>query len=159
MSVMNRFMNFLGLQEEEEVVERERVVQNDEQEHETSPFEARRNTKNGSAVSSASGGSNVVSIHSQKNVRVVLSEPRSYDEAQEVADHLKSRRAIIVNLQRVRSDLALRIVDFLSGTVYALNGSISKLGPNIFLCTPDSVEIQGAITEMLAEENDYTRMR
>lgn len=160
MSVMNRFMNFLGLQEEEEVVERERVVQNDEQEPETSPFEARRNTRNGSVAASAAGGSNnVVSIHSQKNVRVVLSEPRSYDEAQEVADHLKSRRAIIVNLQRVRGDLALRIVDFLSGTVYALNGGISKLGPNIFLCTPDSVEIQGAITEMLAEENDYTRMR
>jgi cell division inhibitor SepF len=159
MSVMNRFMNFLGLQEEEEVVERERVVQNDEQEPETSPFEARRNNRNGTASAAVSGGSNVVSIHSQKNVRVVLSEPRSYDEAQEIADHLRSRRAVIVNLQRVRSDLALRIVDFLSGTVYALNGSISKLGPNIFLCTPDSVEIQGAITEMLAEENDYTRMR
>lgn len=152
MSVMNRFMNFLGLQEEEEVVERERVSnsnQPDEQEPETSPFETRRSTKN----------NNVVSIHSQKNVRVVLSEPRSYDEAQEIADHLRSRRAVIVNLQRVRSDLALRIVDFLSGTVYALNGSISKLGPNIFLCTPDTVEIQGAITEMLAEENDYTKTR
>jgi len=152
MSVMNRFMNFLGLQEEEEVVERERVnptQQTEEQEAETSPFETRRNTKN----------NNVVSIHSQKNVRVVLSEPRSYDEAQEIADHLRSRRAVIVNLQRVRSDLALRIVDFLSGTVYALNGNISKLGPNIFLCTPDTVEIQGAITEMLAEENDYTKMR
>lgn len=122
MSVMNRFMSFLGLQDEEEVVERERVVQQEEQEAETSPFEARKNTKS----------NNVVSIHSQKNVRVVLSEPRSYDEAQEIADHLRSRRAVIVNLQRVRSDLAVRIVDFLSGTVYALGGSISKLGPNIF---------------------------
>ncbi|MFD0588047.1 cell division protein SepF [Paenibacillus sp. GCM10027627] len=155
MSVMNRIINFFGLQEEEEVVERERVSQIEEQEHETSPFETRRNLKQQQAVS----GSNVVSIHSQKNVRVVLSEPRSYDEAQEIADHLRSRRAIVVNLQRVRSDLALRIVDFLSGTVYALNGSISKLGPHIFLCTPDSVEIQGAITEMLAEENDYNKMR
>ncbi|MDQ0059417.1 MULTISPECIES: cell division protein SepF [Paenibacillus] len=149
MSVMNRFMNFLGLQEEEEVVERERIPQVDEQEPETSPFETRKNTKS----------NNVVSIHSQKNVRVVLSEPRSYDEAQEIADHLRSRRAVIVNLQRVRTDLAVRIVDFLSGTVYALSGNISKLGPNIFLCTPESVEIQGAITEMLAEENDYTKMR
>ncbi|REK76262.1 cell division protein SepF [Paenibacillus paeoniae] len=163
MSVMNRFMNFFGLQEEEEVVERERVNQADEQESETSPFETRRNLKNNSGIAGSTAGStssnNVVSIHSQKNVRVVLSEPRSYDEAQEIADHLRSRRAVIVNLQRVRSDLALRIVDFLSGTVYALSGSISKLGPNIFLCTPDTVEIQGAITEMLAEENDYNKMR
>jgi cell division inhibitor SepF len=148
---MNRFMSFLGLQDEEEVVEKERVVQQEEQEAETSPFEARKNTKSNNVVS--------IHSHSQKNVRVVLSEPRSYDEAQEIADHLRSRRAVIVNLQRVRNDLAVRIVDFLSGTVYALNGSISKLGPNIFLCTPDSVEIQGAITEMLAEENDYNKMR
>lgn len=157
MSVMNRFMNFFGLQEEEEIVERERVNQSEEQDNETSPFETRRTFRNQS--NAATQNHNVVSIHSQKNARVVLSEPRSYDEAQEIADHLRSRRAVIVNLQRVRSDLALRIVDFLSGTVYALNGSISKLGPNIFLCTPDSVEIQGAITEMLAEENDYNKMR
>ncbi|WP_336772683.1 cell division protein SepF [Paenibacillus sp. MMO-58] len=154
MSVMNRFMNFLGLQEEEEVIERERVAQQqpEEQEVETSPFEARRNSKGGN-------NNNIVSIHTQKSVRVVLSEPRSYDEAQDIADHLRSRRAVIVNLQRVRTDLAVRIVDFLSGTVYALNGHISKLGPNIFLCTPDSVEIQGAITEMLAEDIDYNKMR
>lgn len=154
MSVMNRFMNFLGLQDEEEIVEKERVPQQqhqqqEDQEAETSAFEARRTTKS----------NNIVSIHSQKNVRVVLSEPRNYDEAQDIADHLRSRRAVIVNLQRVRTDLAVRIVDFLSGTVYALSGSISKLGPNIFLCTPDSVEIQGAISEMLAEDIDYNKMR
>ncbi len=57
-----------------------------------------------------------------------------------------------MNLQRVRADQALRIVDFLSGTVYALNGNISKIGPNIFLCTPDNVEIQGAITELFRND-------
>ncbi|PZD93878.1 cell division protein SepF [Paenibacillus sambharensis] len=155
MSVMNRFMNFLGLQEEEEIIERERGLernqgqQDAEQEIETPAFEQRKNTK----------GANVVSIHSQKNVRVVLNEPRTYDEAQEIADHLRSRRSVIVNLQRVRKEHAVRIVDFLSGTVYALNGSISKLGPNIFLCTPDSVEIQGSITDMLADDPNYNQMR
>ncbi|HUC93121.1 MAG TPA: cell division protein SepF [Paenibacillus sp.] len=149
MSVMNRFMNFLGLQEEEEVVERERQPQDAEQDFETPAFDSRKSMK----------GNNVVSIHSQKHVRVVLNEPRSYDEAQEIADHLRSRRSVVVNLQRVRSDHAMRIIDFLSGTVYALSGSISKLGPNVFLCTPDSVEIQGSITDMLTEENDYNKMR
>ncbi|NBD22780.1 cell division protein SepF [Paenibacillus glycinis] len=150
MGMMNKFMSFLGLQEEEEVVERERVDAHDDQEVETSQFEARK---------ASSKGNNIVSIHSQKNVRVILNEPRSYDEAQEIADHLRSRRSVVVNLQRVRSDQAVRIVDFLSGTIYALNGGISKLGPNIFLCTPDTVEIQGAITEMLTEEQDYKKMR
>jgi cell division inhibitor SepF len=88
-----------------------------------------------------------------------LNEPRTYEETQDIADHLRSRRPVVVNLHRVRSDQALRIVDFLSGTVYALNGSISKIGPNIFLCTPDSVEIQGSITEMRDDIEDYNKSR
>lgn len=149
MSVMNKFMNFLGLQEEEEVVERSRTASEADHEIETPVFEPRKSSK----------GGNVVSIHAQKNVRVVLSEPRSYDEAQEIADHLRSRRSVVVNLQRIRTDNAMRIVDFLSGTVYALSGSITKIGPNIFFCAPDTVEIQGAITDMLTDDNDYKNMR
>lgn len=148
MSVMNKFMSFLGLQEQEEVVEREQLPV-EEEEVETPSLETRRNTR----------ANNVVSIHSQKNVKVILHEPHSYDEAQAIADHLRAHRTVVVNLQRVRSDQALRIIDFLSGTVYALNGGISKIGHNIFLCTPDTVEIQGAISELLSEEHDYNRMR
>ncbi|GIO30559.1 MULTISPECIES: cell division protein SepF [Paenibacillus] len=147
MSVMNKFMSFLGLQEQEEIVEREQLPV--EEEVETPQLEARRNPR----------GNNVVSIHSQKNVKVILHEPRSYDEAQEIADHLRSHRTVVVNLQRVRTDQALRIIDFLSGTVYALSGGISKIGGNIFLCTPDTVEISGTISEILADEHDYNRMR
>lgn len=144
MGVMNRFLNFVGLQDEEEVVvERDQSRTNDDVEDaETVPSDMRKSNKG-----------NIVSIHSQRNVRVVLTEPRSYEETQEIADHLRSRRPVVVNLQRVRTDQAIRIVDFLSGTVYALNGGISKIGPNIFLCTPDSVEIQGAISEMLYEQD------
>lgn len=92
-------------------------------------------------------------------MKVVLYEPRSYDEAQEIADHLRSHRTVVINLQRVRNDQAMRIIDFLSGTVYALGGGISKIGGNIFMCTPDTVEIQGSITEILGDEQDYNRMR
>jgi cell division inhibitor SepF len=147
MGVMNRFMSFMGLQEEEEVVEREPLAM-DEEEYGTANAEPRKNQR-----------SNVVSIHSQKNVKVVLYEPRSYDEAQEIADHLRSHRTVVMNLQRVRNDQAFRIIDFVSGTVYALSGSISKIGGNIFLCTPDTVEIQGNISEILAEELENNRMR
>ncbi|WP_150266244.1 cell division protein SepF [Paenibacillus tepidiphilus] len=146
MGVMNRFMSFLGLQEEEEIVEREQITR-DEEELEPTPVETRKNQR-----------ANVVSIHSQKNVKVVLYEPRSYEEAQEIADHLRSHRTVVINLQRVRNDQAMRIIDFLSGTVYALGGGISKIGGNIFMCTPDTVEIQGSITEMLMDEQEF-RMR
>lgn len=150
MGVMNRFLNYLGLQEEHEVDrEDDHTNVHEEQEIETPAFDSRKQ----------SGKNNVVSLHSQKSAKVVLTEPRTYDEAQEIADQLKSRRAVIVNLQRVRRDQAIRIVDFLSGTVYALGGNISKLGPDIFLCTPDSVEVSGTITEMMSEEADYPKMR
>ncbi|WP_040948453.1 cell division protein SepF [Gorillibacterium massiliense] len=142
MGVMNKFLNIIGLREEEDMPEDHRSVDEPE-EIETNPFEQRK----------VKG--NVVSIHSQKSVRVVLNEPRSYEDTQEIADHLRSRRPVIVNLQRVRPDQGKRIVDFLSGTVYALSGTISKIGPQIFLCTPDSVEIQGSIKEMMDDENSY----
>jgi len=148
MGAMNRFMNFLGLQEEEEILEHEGADRN-EQDQESRITESRKNKH----------GNNVVGLHSQRNSKIVLCEPRSYEETQEIADQLRSRRAVLVNLQRVRQDQAVRIVDFLSGTVYALSGGIAKVGANIFLCTPDSVEIHGAITEMLEVEGDYNRTR
>lgn len=147
MGVMNKFLNFIGLQEEEEIVEKERVVDSSS-ELEQPVGDHKKNNKN-----------NIVSIHSQKNVRVILSEPRSYDETQDIADHLRSRRTVVVNLQRLRQDQAVRIVDFLSGTVYALNGAISKVGPGIFICTPDTVEIQGAIKDLVDEEENYSNQR
>lgn len=147
MGVMNRFMNFLGLQDEEEWVERDSFQEGDYEE-DMAPA-TRKNNKN-----------NVVSLHSQKpQQKMVLSEPRSYDEAQEVADHLRARRPVVINLQRVRSEHALRIIDFLSGTVYALNGQIHKVGSNIFLCTPETIDIQGSITEMLAEDDERKKSR
>lgn len=90
---------------------------------------------------------NVVSLPSvQKSSKVVLIEPRAYAEAQEIADHLKNRRAVVVNLQRIQHDQAKRIVDFLSGTVYAIGGDIQQVGTKIFLCTPDNVDVTGSIS-------------
>ena len=81
------------------------------------------------------------------NSKMVLLEPRAYSESQQIADHLKSRNTVVVNLKRVTSDQAKRIVDFLSGTIYALGGDLQKIGGGIFLCTPNNVNIQGKITE------------
>ncbi|WP_317950718.1 cell division protein SepF, partial [Rossellomorea marisflavi] len=102
---------------------------------------------------------NVVSLQSvQKSSKVILVEPRVYAEAQEIADHLKNRRSVLVNLQRIQHDQAKRIVDFLSGTVYAIGGDIQRVGSDIFLCTPDNVEVSGNISELLSEE-DFTESR
>ena len=79
--------------------------------------------------------------------RMILIEPRAYSEAQQIVDHLKNRNSVVVNLKRVTGDQAKRIVDFLSGTIYAIGGDLQKIGGGIFLCTPNNVNVQGKITE------------
>ena len=79
--------------------------------------------------------------------KMILLEPRAYSESQQIVDHLKNRNTVVVNLKRVTSDQAKRIVDFLSGTIYAIGGEIQKIGGGIFLCTPNNVNIQGKITD------------
>lgn len=102
---------------------------------------------------------NVVNLTSmqQPSSKVVLCEPRTYNEAQEIADNIVNRRAVVINLQRVDNNQAKRIVDFLSGTVYAVNGDIQKLGAETFLCTPDNVNVTGTISETFTEEDEFDK--
>jgi len=79
--------------------------------------------------------------------KMILLEPRAYSESQQIADHLKMRNTVVVNLKRVTSDQAKRIIDFLAGTIYAINGDLQKIGGGIFLCTPNNINVQGKITE------------
>lgn len=87
--------------------------------------------------SSIEGGSN----------KMMLLEPRAFSESQQIADYLKKQTAVVVNMKRVTPELARRIVDFLSGTLYAIGGDMQKLGGGIFLCTPSTVKVEGKISE------------
>ena len=88
---------------------------------------------------------------SSNGSKMILFEPRAYSESQQIADYLKKRNAVVVNLKRVTPDQAKRIVDFLSGTLYAINGGLQKLGSGIFLCTPNNVDVEGSITDEAKE--------
>lgn len=129
---MGRFMNFFGMNDDDEQFEEIDLER-----------EQNNNTK---------GRSNIVSLHTQKNIRLILIEPRVFEETQEIADNLKSHRPVVVNLHRVRRDQAKRVIDFLSGTVYALGGSIQRVGDHIFICTPANVDVQGTITEIMNDD-------
>ena len=88
--------------------------------------------------------------HEQNGVagsKMMLLEPRAYSESQQIADYLKNRSAVVVNLKRVTPDQAKRIVDFLYGTIYAIGGDLQKLGGGIFLSTPNNVNVEGKISE------------
>ncbi len=138
MGMMSKVFGYLGLSEEKVIEE--------EIEHDA-PIEE-------SYIRNKAKGSNIVSLQqARQSSKVILSEPRSYNEVQEIADHLRSRRSVIMNLHRVKPEQAKRIIDFLSGTVYALSGDIQKLGHNIFICTPENVDIQGSISDWVDEDS------
>lgn len=79
--------------------------------------------------------------------KMILLEPRAYSESQQIADHLKNRNSVVVNFKRVTSAQAKRIIDFLTGCVYAIGGTMQKIGVGIYLCTPKNVNIQGKISD------------
>lgn len=83
----------------------------------------------------------------KNNNKMILLEPRAYSESQQIANYLKNNSSVVVNLKRVTPDQAKRIVDFLSGTLYAIEGDLQKLGGGIFLCTPKSINVEGSISD------------
>ena len=86
--------------------------------------------------------------------KMILLEPRAYSESQQIADHLKNRNSVVVNLKRVTADQAKRIIDFLSGCIYAIGGTMQKIGVGIYLCAPKNVNVQGKISDDTNKEKE-----
>ena len=147
MSFKTKFESFFTVDDEYEYIEAP------EQEQEFS-----KETKE-PVVQNRKSAENVVNLTaiSQSNSKVVLCEPRSYNEAQDIADHIMNRRAVVINLQLLDYDKSLRVIDFLSGTVYALNGDIQKLGDKTFLCTPDNIDVTGSISDIVHQEEQFNK--
>ena len=80
------------------------------------------------------------------NTNIVLFEPRQFEEAQEIASHIKQKRACAINLHRMPNEYRQRIIDFLSGVIFALEGSINKVGDNVILCSPKTMPVGGEIS-------------
>ena len=97
------------------------------------------------AVSSYEKGILQSSSSITANTNIVLFEPRNFDEAEEIGHHIKNKRACCVNLHRMPSEYRQRIIDFLSGVVYGVDGSIKKIGENVILCSPKNLQVGGDI--------------
>ncbi len=98
-----------------------------------------------SAVSPYEKGTLQSSSTITANTNIVLFEPRNFDEAEEIGHHIKNKRACCVNLHRMPSEYRQRIIDFLSGVVYGVDGSIRKVGENVILCSPKNLQVGGDI--------------
>lgn|SRR5699024_2023452 len=141
MSFKEKFKSFFNTEDEYEYVEEVEV-------NETGLSELQQ--KNNQNVV------NLTKIESSVS-KVILYEPKSYNEVQEIADNLLNKRSVVINLQQVDRTQGKRIIDFLSGTVYAVKGDIQKLGVSTFLCTPENVEVTGEISVEMYEEDELEK--
>lgn len=139
-AIVNKFLEVFGLPEndenEEEYIDEEEIDEEQEEEVEERGFFARRNNK-------------VVNMPQTQQVRMVISQPTTFEQAEEICSYLKNRKSVIVNLEYVNKDVARRIVDVMSGAVHALDGHIQKISNSIFLIAPTYYEIS---TEMARDE-------
>lgn len=85
----------------------------------------------------------VVSINKKKKYKVLFYNPDSFEMAKTITDNLKNNNIVIVNLENKNKDLSQRILDFLSGVIYALNGHTQKVGKEVFIFTPNNIKIDG----------------
>lgn len=106
---------------------------------------------------SAGGKKNnkVVNIHATTQLQVVLVKPERFDNVSEIAEHLRERRAVVLNLESTNKDVARRLVDFLSGCAYALDGKIKKVAISTYIITPLNVDIVGDLVEELENNGMY----
>ena len=97
----------------------------------------------------------VVNIHATTQLKVVLVKPERFENASEIADHLKDKRTVVVNLESTNKDVARRLIDFLSGVAYAGEGKIKRVAANTYIITPYHVDIMGDLIDELESSGLY----
>ena len=120
-----------------------------------SPFEERREDRRSEERRSEDRHNKVVNIHATTQLKVVLVKPERFENAAEIADHLKDKRTVVINLESTNKDIARRLLDFLSGVAYAGEGKIKKVAANTYIITPYSVDIMGDLIDELENNGLY----
>lgn len=136
MGLMDKVKSAIGLSEDD-YYEDEEFLEND---YEEEPVEE---------VHSFGRKNKVVNIHATTQLKVVVMQPENFEDARGIADHLKTKKPVIINLEDLDADTARRVVDFLSGAVYGLDGNIQKVSSGIFLIAPYNVSIMGDFRDEL----------
>ncbi|HHU89956.1 MAG TPA: cell division protein SepF [Clostridiaceae bacterium] len=98
----------------------------------------------------------ILNMNNNNNLKVVVMSPQNILEARELCDHLRSNKPIIMNVEGIDTPLAQRMVDFLSGAVYCLDGDIQKISTSIFLATPASIEITGDLKDEMHNKGVFS---
>jgi cell division inhibitor SepF len=97
----------------------------------------------------------VVNIHATTQLQVILVKPERFENAAEIADHLREKRTVVLNLESTNKDMARRLLDFLSGVTYAQDGKIKKVAVSTYIITPYNVDIMGDLIDELENNGMY----
>jgi len=126
--------------EEEKFQEKRNYEPEEEEESFTMSHERSDSSRNVVDFQSAASARESSSVTNMK-MKVIVIEPKTFDDAQQVANNLREKKPVVINFEKTEADDAKRIIDFISGTTYALNGEIKKVGHNVFLCAPSNVNV------------------
>lgn len=138
--LLNKVFNFVGweaIDEDEEEIELQEANDVKSEPIQTHFFNNSKKQQSGK----------VVNIHNGNQFKMVVAQPNTFDDAKDICDHLKSNKPVVINLEGIEKHDAQRIIDFLSGSVYALDGSIQKVSCDIFVIAPNSVDVSGDLDE------------
>lgn len=142
--MLNKVMDFLGLEEEiDEIEEMDNEALNEENEEIENIFDS-SNVKNQKGK--------VVSIHTAVSTKVLILKPMDYDAAIEICDNLKARKIIVVNMTSLESKIAQRLLDFIAGASYALGGSLDEIDKGVYIVSPSNVEITNELKNELSSK-------
>ena len=134
-------------------------IDNDDEDEEFDEFvpSKRRDERDGDYenIIESKRNNKVVNIHTTTQLQVVLVKPERYENSPEIADHLKERRTVVLNLESASKDIARRILDFLSGVAYANDGQIKRVANSTYIITPYNVDLQGDLIDELENNGLY----
>ncbi len=136
MGNFNKMLKWIGITDEYDE-EQEEFFEQNEREEDDEPI-----------IPSGKRGK-VVNIHTTTQLKVVVIQLQNFDDAKDIADHLKNKKPVVINLEQLDKDVARRVVDFLSGVVYGVDGNIQKVASGIFLLAPYNVGIMGDFKDEL----------
>jgi cell division inhibitor SepF len=133
MKMVDKFLDIMGF------VDHEEEYEDNGEGYKEAPYSEENKRKKGQLVA--------IHNHIRENVKVVIIEPKDFNDAQEIADNLKNKKAVIINLENVDYELGKRLIDFIGGTAYAIGGTMQKIGQGIILAVPPNIDIGGELNE------------
>ena len=152
MSLMDEFKKIIHPYDDEDYDYEEEEQQFPTQRSGRDSYDDRRDDRRGSDDRRSS---KVVNIHATTQLKVVLVKPERFENASEIADHLREKRTVVLNLESTNKDIARRLIDFLSGVAYAGEGKIKKVAANTYIITPYSVDLMGDLIDELESSGLY----